>query len=158
MGAPDWDYDPEEPLPTFAYRHALEETEAESILRLIPRDGRIDLSFNGRWFLRRDALHNSIPSQKRLPGTDTRSLLNNVEMAVEDLGQFGVLDITDFDPGSHNRVNYRLSKGRTYVSNVKNQGWSFNDSVKDIRTLSEKGLMLPNCPTTKITAGWNRVM
>ncbi|KAK1775692.1 hypothetical protein QBC45DRAFT_435760 [Copromyces sp. CBS 386.78] len=153
--APGWAYDSDAPLPIFAYRHALEATEPAGILHFIPRDGRIDLSFNGKWFSRRDALHNSIPDHDRFPGTDGRYLLlTDMEQAIYDLGQFGVIDIADFDRGSHDRMDYRLSKNQIYVSTVKDGEWSFNPINTHTRELLETGTeMLPKCPATKKTAG-----
>lgn len=157
--APGWAYDSDTPLPIFAYRHALEETEPGGILQLIPRDGRIDLSFNGKWSSQRDVWHNSIPNLNRLAGTDTKSLLDDMKQALQDLGEFGVLDIADFDPGSLDRVDYRLSKKHLYVSTVLGGEWNFNPQAIEARIALESGTrMLPKCPATERTAGWNRVM
>ncbi|KAH7634354.1 hypothetical protein B0T09DRAFT_388330 [Sordaria sp. MPI-SDFR-AT-0083] len=171
--APDWAYDTDAPLPIFAYQHALEQTDyAEillgelveqynyrKILELIPTDGRIGLSFNGKWSSQRDVLLNSIPNHKRPTDTDTHSLISNIEQALKDLGEFGVLDIADFDPSSRDRVNYRLSKTSLYVTTVLDGAWWFQPSAFKTRRMQESGnTVLPKYPSTKKTAGWNRVM
>lgn len=151
---------------TYKYQHALEQDIVNNavyshldVLGLIPRDGRLDLSFNGRWSLKRDALHGEIPRHHRPIVTHTQSLLGSVELALQDLGKFGVLDISDFDPNSADRVSYRLSKEKVFFGTVLDGEYFFNQNADHIRDMMDSGeVTLSKCPTTKKTAGWNRLM
>lgn len=128
------------------------------LLELIPRDGRIDLAFNGLWSLERDKILNSIEPFERHENTDTESLRNAAEKALKDLGKFGVLGISDFDPNTTDRVCYRLSKNQLYVGTVFNGEVWYNRDPSQLRSSSQRKKMLPKCPTTTRTAAWNRIM
>lgn len=151
---------------TYKYRHSLaREPIAISagshldVLRFIPRDGRVDLSFNWRWFSERRSLLRVMPPYHPRFNIETTPLVDSMERALKDLGRFGLLDISDFDPNSGDRVSYRLSKEQLYFGTVLDGSYFFNQNADDLRVnLNDRDTYLPKCPTTKQTAGWNRIM